>query len=74
MPIPHPEFNTINEVIDAVNQGKKVYVCYDHHKAYHSGLIQKVGKNRYVRTFLGMKMEFKFNEGKNHNPQNYYSV
>lgn len=56
----------------AINQGERVYVCYDRNKTYHSGLIQHDGFNRYSRFFLGLKMDFNFTEGKNNDPLNYF--
>lgn len=74
MPISSPQFKSLREVKEALNQGQKVYISYDRNKAYHSGLIQKERDHTYSRLFMGLKMNFLFTEGKNGDPQNYFML
>lgn len=66
-------FENINDVKQAVRNGTKVYVCYEHKHSNHSGVLVWSNTMGYVRRFMGLELTFDFSYGRNIEPNLYFA-
>lgn len=71
--VTHQTYTSIDEVKKAIRSGVKVYVCYEHKRINHSGMLFWNSSVGYIRRFMGLDMGYDFNFGRNSEPELYYS-